>query len=307
MAVAELELEGLLTAKPEGQFAIVWRRFRRHKLAVASMTVITLLFLLAILASVIAPYDPITDFGLSNRNAAPSAAHWMGTDQIGRDVLSRLLFAGRISLTIAFIVVLLTESVGALIGAVSGYYGGWVDMLIQRITDFSLILPTLPLLLVFAALLRDITFPGIPRAYSSMVVVIVVLTLFGWMGPCRQARAMGLSLRGREFTEASKALGASDRRIILRHMLPNSLPPLIVDATLALGGTIVLESALSFLGLGIQPPTASWGTMLSGALDNITRAPWLIVAPGLFITVTVLCIFLLADGVRDAMDPRLME
>jgi len=305
MAVAELEVEGLLTEKPESQTAIVWRRFRRHKLALAGVAMISLFVLSAVLAHVIAPYDPVFDLVVADRNLSPSAEHLMGTDQIGRDVFTRLLYAGRISLTVAFTVVILTELGGAIIGAISGYYGGWVDNIIQRLTEFLLTLPLLPLLLAFSAILRGVTIPGLPREWSSAVIVIIVLTLFGWMGPCRLTRAMGLSLREREFTEASRALGMSDVHIIIKHMIPNSLPPLIVDATLALGGVIILESALSFLGLGIQPPVATWGNMLYEYQQDMWTQPLKVFFPGLAIFLASLSFNYIGDGLRDALDPRL--
>jgi len=305
MAVADLELEGLASPKPESYVVVIWRRFRRHKLALAGVVVIILFLLAAVLAPVIAPYDPVYDQELTNRNATPSTEHIMGTDEIGRDVWSRLLYAGRISLTVAFTVVILTEVGGALIGAVSGYFGGWVDASIQRITEFLLTLPLLPLLLAFSAILRGVYIPGLPREWSSAVIVIIVLTLFGWMGPCRLSRAMALTLRDREFSEASKALGMSDVQIILRHMIPNSLPPLIVDATLALGGVIILESALSFLGLGIQPPVATWGNMLYEYQRDMWTQPLKVFFPGLAIFLASLSFNYIGDGLRDALDPRL--
>lgn len=305
MAVTELEAEGLLTQKPEGYFAIVWRRFRRHRLALAGVAVILIFALLAIFATTIAPYDPIFDQNLSDRNAGLSAEHIMGTDQLGRDVLSRMLYAGRISLTIAFIVTILTETVGAFVGAVSGYYGGWVDAIIQRATEFLLTLPLLPLLLAFSAILRGVTIPGLPTEWSSAVIVILVLSVFGWMGPCRMSRAMVLSLREREFSEAARALGMGDFRIIWRHMIPNALPPLIVDATLTLGNTIILESALSFLGLGIQIPIATWGNMLNEYQKDMWMQPLKVFFPGLAIFLASLSFNYVGDGLRDALDPRL--
>jgi len=305
MAVAELELEGLLTEEPESQFVIVWRRLRRHKLAVAGMVVILIFIITAALASVIAPYDPIYHQELKNRNAGPSLGHLMGTDEIGRDVFSRLLYAGRISLTVAFVVVVLTEIAGAFIGAVSGFYGRWVDAVIQRITEFLITLPLLPLLLAFSAILRGVYLPGLPREWSSAVIVIIVLTLFSWMGPCRLARGMVLSLREREFTEASRALGMSNLGIIVRHMLPNALPPLIVDATLGLGNVIILESALSFLGLGINPPVATWGNMLYEYQRDMWTQPLKVFFPGLAIFLAALSFNYMGDGLRDALDPRL--
>lgn len=305
MAVAELEAEGLLTEEPESYTLIVWRRFRRHKLALAGIVVIVLFILAAVFAPLIAPYDPIYDQEMTNRNAGFSAEHFMGTDQLGRDVFSRLLYAGRISLTIAFTVVILTELFGAFVGALSGYYGGLVDTIIQRVTEFLLTLPLLPLLLAFSAVLRGVTIPGLPGEWSSVGITIIVLTIFGWMQPCRLVRAMALSLREREFTEAARALGMAGPGIILRHILPNSLPPLIVDATLALGTMIILESALSFLGLGIQIPVATWGNMLYEYQQDMWTQPLKVFSPGLVIFVASLAFNYVGDGLRDALDPRL--
>jgi len=305
MAVAELEAEGLRTEEPESWLRITWRRLRRHKLALMGIGIILLLVLATIFAPLLTPYDPIRDLEPTNSSAGPSRDHWMGTDRVGRDVFTRLLYAGRISLTVAFVVVILTELSGAFIGAISGYYGGRVDAIIQRATEFLLTLPLLPLLLAVAAILRGVYIPGLPPEWSSAVVVIIVLTLFGWMAPCRQARGMVLSLREREFTEASRALGLSDLRIIIRHMLPNALPPLIVDATLALGQTIILESSLSFLGLGIQPPVATWGNMLFEYQREMWTQPLSVFFPGLTIFFASLSFNYLGDGLRDALDPRL--
>jgi peptide/nickel transport system permease protein len=304
MSIAELEAETLLTEKPEGYFTIIWRRFRRHKLALAGVALIILFALAAVFAPLIAPYDPLKP-DMSTRNATFSSEHLMGTDQIGRDVFSRLLYAGRISLTISFTVVIMIETSGALIGAVSGYYGGWVDTLIQRVTEFMLTLPVLPLLLVLSAILRGVRIPWLPAEWSSTVIVIIVLSVLGWMTPCRLVRAMVLSLREREFTEASRALGMSDLRIILRHMLPNALPPLIVDATLNLGGMIIYESALSFLGLGVQIPVATWGNMLNEYQQDMWTQPLKVFSPGVAIFLTTLSFNYVGDGLRDALDPRL--
>jgi peptide/nickel transport system permease protein len=305
VTVAELQAETLLTEKHESWLKIVWRRFRRHKLAMAGMTVILFLILISILANVISPNHPILDQNLRNRNAGPSAEHLMGTDVLGRDIFSRLLFAGRISLFVAFTVVILSETFGALVGAISGFYGGWVDAVIQRFTEFMITLPTLPLLLAFSAVLRGMTIPWLPREWSSAVIVIVVLTVFGWTGACRLVRGMVLSLREREFIEASRALGMSDFRIIVRHMLPNALPPLIVDATLGLGGIIIAESSLSFLGLGISPPVPTWGNMLSEYRADMWMHPTKVFAPGLAIFLASLSFNYVGDGLRDALDPRL--
>lgn len=305
MAVAELEAEALRTVKEEGQFLLIWRRFRKHKLALAGFTVIFLIALAVALAPMIAPYDPVKDYNLINRNAPPSLEHLMGTDELGRDVFSRMLYAGRISLVVAFTVVLVSESFGAVIGAISGYFSGWLDSVIQRTVELLITIPTLPLLLAVSALLRGITIPGLPREWSSAVIIIVVLTAFGWMGSTVLVRGMVLSLRTQAFAEAARALGASHARIILRHMLPNSLAPIIVNATLALGGVIIVESALSFLGFGIQPPVATWGNMLNEYQADMWTQPAKVFFPGLAIFICSLAFNYMGDGLRDAVDPRL--
>jgi len=309
MAVAELESETLLTAKEESQWIVVWRRFRKHRLAVAGGLVLITLTLAAVLAPFIAPYNPIqqnTDAqGDRLRNASMSLDHLMGTDSIGRDVFSRLLHAGRISLTVAFVVTLFSETLGAFVGAISGFYGGWVDSFIQRIVEFLITIPTLPLLLAFSALLRGIEVPLVPKELSSAVIITFVLTAFGWMGGCRLVRGMVLSLREMDFIEASRALGMSDLRIIVRHMIPNAMAPIIVNATLGLGTVIIIESALSFLGFGIQPPTATWGNMLGEYQQDMWTQPAKVFFPGLTIFLVSLSFNYVGDGLRDALDPRL--
>ncbi len=309
MAVAELESETLLTAKEESQWVVVWRRFRKHKLAVGGGIVLIILVLAAVFAPLIAPYDPLLqttdDQGNRLRNATMSLDHWMGTDTIGRDVFSRLLHAGRISLSVAFVVVIVSESFGALIGAISGFYGGWVDSFIQRIVEFLITIPLLPLLLAFSALLRGLQVPIVPAELSSAVIISVVLILFSWMGTCRLVRGMVLSLREMDFIEASRALGMSDLRIIVRHMIPNAMAPIIVNATLSLGGVIILESALSFLGFGIQLPTATWGNMLNEYQHDMWTQPAKVFFPGLTIFLVSLSFNYVGDGLRDALDPRL--
>ena len=309
MAVAELERESLLTVEEESYWKLIWRRFRKHHLAVAGVIVFLLIALACFLAPWIAPYDPISlnkdASGALLRNAPPSAEHIMGTDTIGRDVFSRLLYAGRISLFIAFIVVFVQEIFGVILGAISGYYGGMADDVIQRITEFMLTLPLLPLLLALSAILRDVTIPGLPREWSSAVIIIVILIVFGWMGATRLVRAQVLSLRNQEFTEASKALGMGNAGIIFRHMIPNSLAPIIVNATLGLGGVIILESALSFLGFGVQPPVPTWGNMLNEYQSDMWTQPAKVFYPGLAIFICSLSFNFVGDGLRDAMDPRL--
>jgi len=303
--VEQLDAEALLTPEKENQFSVVWRRFRRHKLALGGLFVITLFLFMAIFANLIAPYDPIRDQDPYRKNAPPSAEHVLGTDEIGRDVYSRLLYAARVSLTVAFVVTLISEFLGSVMGGVSGYFGGWVDNLIQRVVDFLLTIPLLPLLLAFSSLLRGIKIPFVPDQWASVVIISVILITFGWMGACRLVRGMVLSLRALDFSEAARALGMSDVRIIARHMIPNAMAPIIVNATLNLGGVIVLESALSFLGFGIQPPIPTWGNMLQAAQQGMLGQPEKVFYPGLAIFLTSLAFNYVGDGLRDALDPRL--
>ncbi|GAB4520784.1 MAG: ABC transporter permease [Anaerolineales bacterium] len=315
MAIAELESEKLLTIEEESYWTIVWRRFRKHKLAVMSMVAIIIIAAACFAAPLVAPYDPVNDLskdpetGILLRNAPPSFTkenfHPMGTDAIGRDVFSRLLYAGRISLSVSLVVVFFSELLGVLIGAISGYFGGWVDDVIQRFVEFLITLPLLPLLLAFSALLRGATIPGLPREWSSAAIITIILIVFGWMGSSRLVRAQVLSLRNQEFAEAAKALGMNDLGIIIQHMIPNSLAPIIVAATLGLGGVIILESALSFLGFGIQPPIPTWGNMLNEYQSDMWTQPAKVFYPGLVIFVCSLAFNYIGDGLRDAMDPRL--
>lgn len=310
MAVAELESEKLLTVEEQSYWSVVWMRFRKHRLAVAGMIAITVVALACFFAPWVAPYDPINELhrdsaGNILRNAPPSAAHWMGTDSIGRDVFSRLLYAGRISLAVAFVVTFIQETIGALVGAFSGYYGGWIDDVIQRFVEFMITLPLLPLLLAFSALLRGVGIPGIPPEWSSAVIIAIILIAFGWTTATRLVRAQVLSLRNQEFAEAAKALGLNSFGIIVRHMIPNALAPVIVSATLSLGGVIIYESALSFLGFGIQPPIPTWGNMLNEYQNDMWTQPAKVFYPGLIIFICVLSFNYMGDGLRDAMDPRL--
>lgn len=296
-----------------GQWRLVWRRLRRHKLAMAGLVVLGLVVLLSLLAKWLAPYE-YEEIDLKNTYAPLLAAgspgspvHVFGTDGLGRDVLSRLMYAGRISLGVALAVTLSTTLIGSLIGAVAGAFGGVVDTLLMRFTDVMLTLPFLPMVLVLSSSLRQ--YAGLQEFLGSnlsVVIIILVLLLFGWMATARLVRGSVLSLRGQDFIAASRALGASRARIILRHLLPNSLAPIIVAATLGFGGIIVAESALSFLGFGVMPPVPTWGNMLNEARNSpleylFTQA----LSPGLCIFLTVLAINFVGDGLRDALDPRL--
>lgn len=323
--VEKLEAEGLLTPEKESQMSIVWRRFRRHKLALIGSILICVFLLMAIFATVFAYYDPITHQDLLHKNASPDLspkAIWLfisaklnlteeappyllGTDEVGRDIFSRLLFAARISLTVAFVVTFFSQLIGAVLGGVSGYFGGWVDNIVQRIVDFLLTIPLLPLLLAFSSLLRGIPIPFVDDQWSSVVIISVILIVFGWMGSCRLVRGMVLSLRNLDFSEAARALGMSDLRVIIQHMIPNAMAPIIVSSTLGLGGVIVLESALSFLGFGVQLPVPTWGNMLQSAQRGMLGNPGKVIPPGLAIFLTSLAFNYVGDGLRDALDPRL--
>jgi len=302
----ELQIEPLLTAEPESQWRVVWRRFRRHRLAVMGLFIIGFFALMAVLAPFISPYNPIRYQDLKNQNAPASAQYALGTDKIGRDILSRLMFGSSISLFVSFTVVLVSQGFGATLGAVSGYFGGWVDNIIQRVTEFMISLPLLPMLLAFSAIFRDqFELPGLPREWNSAVLITLILIVFSWTGACRLVRGQVLSLREMDFAEAARAQGVSTWRIIVRHMLPNSLAPIIVNATLALGGVIVLESILSFLGFGIQPPVPTWGNMLSEYQAELWTEPVKVFFPGMAIFLCALAFNYIGDGLRDALDPRL--
>jgi peptide/nickel transport system permease protein len=262
-------------------------------MAVAGLALVVALFVVSIFAPWLAPYDP-NHIDLKAVLMPPSRAHLMGTDTLGRDVFSRIIYGSRVSLKVGFVAVGLATIIGLVVGALAGYYGGWMDSVLMRLVDLMLCFPAFFLILAVIAVLE-------PSIWNIMVVI----GLTSWMGVARLVRAEFLSLREREFIIASRALGASDTRLILRHMLPNALAPVMVYATLGVAGAILTESALSFLGLGVQPPTPSWGNILTAGKDNIQIAWWLSVFPGLAILITVMSYNLLGEGVREAIDPRL--
>jgi peptide/nickel transport system permease protein len=400
-AVANVSLK-----KSQSTWALAWRRFRKHKAAMVSLGVVITLILMAIFAPWIAPYSPtaqptgenLADFYFRG----PSKEHWLGTDELGRDVLSRIIYGARISLLVGFVAAFAAALLGTTLGVLAGYFSGrplrfyvgpfakaadgwkpwpfalwrvtaWVllygllflaadlawalsgdnvralfsgtltlnnvlsllglllmwglvlviaawglfgqgkvdlDAIISRFMDFMLTIPELPLLLVLSALLRDTRGAVGQWAQSvfgesaSVFIIITIIVLFGWIGTGRLIRGAVLSLREQDFTTAAQAMGAGDVRIMFRHLVPNALAPLIVNATLAVGGAILTEAALSFLGFGIQPPVATWGNMLNNAQEYIFTAPWLALAPGFMIFITVLAFNYLGDGLRDALDPR---
>jgi peptide/nickel transport system permease protein len=293
-------------SQPQSQLAVVWRRFRAHKMALVGLVMLILIMLYIIAGSFIYSEEYANDISVRDKWEGPSQEHWMGTDAVGRDVLARTIYGGQISLTIAVLSVTVTTLVGTTLGLVSGYYGGWVDSLIMRFAEAMLSIPLLFLLLVLSRFvgrdMSDITLLG--REISGSVIVIIgVLGFTSWMGLSRLVRASVLSLKEQEFVLAARAIGVSNRRIIFRHILPNTIAPVIVSATLGISSVILAESYVSFLGLGVQPPTASWGNMIERAMERMDTAWWLWFFPGVFILLTVLSINFIGDGLRDALDP----
>jgi peptide/nickel transport system permease protein len=279
----------------DSQWAIAGRHFRKNRMAMGGLAIMILLYVVTLITPLIAPFDPAAQGDIVlTRYLPPSAEHLMGTDKFGRDIFSRVLYGARISLSIGFIAVGISITLGTLLGAVAGYYGGITDGVLMRFTDMMLSFPRLVLLIVVIALFEP-----------SIWLVVTVLGLTGWMGTARIVRGEVLSLREREFVQAARALGMGDGRIILKHVIPNTLAPVIVSATLGIGQTILTEASLSFLGLGVQPPTPSWGNMVSDGRDALVTAWWIATFPGLAIVFTVIAFNLLGDGLRDALDPRL--
>ena len=287
------EFKGSRKMERETPGRLFWRRFRRNRLAIGGAMIVLLLFLFAALAPYISPYDP-GYINTKNALQVPSRDHLLGTDQLGRDVLSRMIWGSRISLLVGFVAVGIAVVIGTFLGALAGFYGKWVDNVIMRFVDIMLCFPTFFLILAVIAILE-------PNIWNIMIVIGVT----SWMGVTRLVRAEFLSLKERDFVKAASATGAKNPRIIFLHILPNALSPIWVSATLGVAAAILTESALSFLGIGVQPPTPSWGNILTAGKDNIEVAWWLSLYPGLAILITVLGYNLLGEGIRDAIDPRL--
>ncbi len=277
-------------------WAIAWREFKKNRPAVLGLYLMVALYLVMLLAPYLTSYDPteIIDDIASVRHLAPSAEHLLGTDKYGRDVYTRILYGARISLSIGFIAVAISITLGTLVGAVSGYFGGIVDTVLMRLVDTLISFPRLVLLITVIALFEP-----------SILVVVIVLGLTLWPSTARIVRSEVLSLREREFIEAARALGLGSPRIILRHIIPNVMGPVIVAATLGLGNIILIEAGLSFLGLSVQPPTPSWGVIINEGREFLLDAWWVSTFPGLAIVFTVVAFNLIGDGLRDALDPRL--
>ncbi len=278
------------------QWQLFWRRFRRHKVAMASIVVLVILVVLCFGAGVFAPFanNELDPLSLRAGAVGPNGTHWLGTDELGRDQLTRLLYAGQLSLKIGFAVALISTAVGTLVGAFAGFFGRATDQVLMRVTDLFLIVPAI------AILALALQYFG----HTETVIILVLAALF-WMGVARVVRGQVLSLREKEFVEAARASGASPLRIIVRHILPNIIGPIMLNVTLGVAAAIITESTLSFLGFGVQPPEASWGSMLSDAEAYVgTAQSHLLYAPGLMILITVLAVNFIGDGLSDAFDPQ---
>lgn len=291
-AEAPNSLAAEFSSKPETLWQQAWKRFRNNPLAMGGLIVLTVFILIAIFAPKIAPYDP-AQVDLLNVDAPPSREHWLGTDLVGRDVLSRLIWGSRVSLLVGFTVAMGSVLVGTIIGAIAGYFGGIIDTILMRLIDVMLSFPSLFLNILVLSIFG-----------SNFVWLIAILVATGWMGVARLVRGSFLQLREMQYVEAAKAIGVSHWEIMFNHLLRNATAPIIVQATLGVGGAILSESGLSFLGLGVQPPKTSWGQMLDGAREYMLTNPMLAVYPGLCIFLTVLAVNFIGDGIRDAFDPR---
>ncbi|MEW6569874.1 MAG: oligopeptide ABC transporter permease [Nitrospirota bacterium] len=274
---------------------IIARRFTKNKLSVVGAIVVILLITISVFASYLSPYDP-TQIDVYNVLSPPSKVHLLGTDELGRDLFSRIIWGSRVSLKVGFVAVGIALIIGVIIGSVAGFYGGKVDAILMRFVDMMLAFPTFFLILAVIAILEP-----------SIFTIMAVIGITGWMDVARLVRAEFLTLKERDFVDAAKAVGVSNARLIFRHILPNALSPVFVAATFGVAGAILVESGLSFLGLGVQPPAPSWGNILTSGKDNIEVAWWLSLFPGLAILVTVLSYNLVGEGLRDALDPRLWE
>ncbi|MTI95141.1 MAG: ABC transporter permease [Firmicutes bacterium] len=276
---------------------VVWRRFKRSKIAVAGLCVLIAITIAVILAPVLSTHDPNVYRNVAeDKYMGPSSSHWLGTDDIGRDVYSRLLYGGRVSMFVGIVAVSIQVTIGVILGSIAGYAGGIVDTLIMRLTDIVLSFPFLALAIAVAAIVGP-----------SMWTTAFVIGFLSWTGTCRIVRGQFLQIKSTEYIEATKALGIRRSKVVWRHMLPNAMAPLLINASMAMANAILVEAALSYLGLGVSPPQPSWGNMLQSArnMTVIIRYPHLWLPPGIAIFITVLSINLVGDGLRDALDPRL--
>jgi peptide/nickel transport system permease protein len=282
---------------------IAWRRFTKHKPAMAGLAILGTITLGCIFAPILFGYDPFNS-PVELRRQPPSLTHLFGTDELGRDLLMRIWVGGRVSLVIGVSAMILSILIGTLIGSTAGFYGKWIDNVLMRFNDFMLSIPNLFILLIVAQLLRTM---NIPEISGGPLPIIVIIGGLSWMGVARLVRGQFLSLKEKEFVDAAHVAGAKNSRIMWRHILPNAASPIIVAATLRVGNAIITESTLSFLGFGVQPPMPTWGNMLKNAQSQMTLAPWIAIFPGLIILLTVISVNYIGDGLRDALDPRHVE
>ena len=283
----------------EGMATILWRRFRRHPGAMAGSVILGIIVLAVVFAG-LSPYDPEAS-DMRNRLQPPSLEHPFGTDQLGRDLLTRCLYGGRVSLSVGLMVVVITLGIGVPVGAAAGFFGGYLDNVLMRVADAFLALPTLMVLILLSAIMREVDFPLFKS--NNVLTIALVIGLLSWMTVARLVRATFISIREKEFVIAARGIGAANLRIMILHILPMAVGPVIVEATLEVGWAIMEEAGLSFLGFGIQPPTPSWGNLLSNAQQHLTKHPWLAIFPGLMIFFTIISINYIGDGLRDAFDP----
>ena len=281
---------------------LITRRFLKHRLAGIAIAVLFILVLISTFAY-LSPYSP-TDQDPAHSLQPPSVAHWFGTDELGRDVFTRILYGGRVSLAVGLISTFFAILLGVVVGALSGYFGGYTDSALMRTTDAFLTFPTIFMLILLSAFLRE---QQLPWLQNSVTVVIIIIAALSWMWTARLVRGLFLVLREKEFVSATHALGGSDSRIIMRHIMPNCIGPIMVSATLQMSLAIITEAGLSYLGFGVQPPTPTWGSILSTAQTHVFRAPWLAIFPGVMIVVTVMAINYIGDGLRDAFDPYVVH
>jgi peptide/nickel transport system permease protein len=294
----EIETNLARRYREETMLGIVWRQFRRHPMALVGVSILGAIVLLSAFAF-LSPYDP-ESVDVVNRFSPPSREHLLGTDRSGRDVATRLLYGGRVSLTVGVAAVITAVVLGSLIGAAAGFYGRFVDNALMRLTDAFLAFPSLFVLILLSFLLRESQLPLLSGGIASIALVIGATS---WMSVARLVRATFLSLKEEEFVTAARSYGAPDVRIVTHHIAPNSAGPIIVNATMGVAWAILVESGLSFLGFGIQPPTPSWGNMLTDGQDTLSLYPWLAIFPGLMIFITVIAINYIGDALRDALDP----
>lgn len=288
---------------PDSLWKTSWRRFTRNRLAVLGFIMLVFMFLFCFIGPFFSPYN-LFDYSKA-KNLPPNATYWLGTDKLGRDILLRVMLAGRISLLVGLVATVISVMIGATLGALAGFYGKFVDTIIMRITDIFMALPSLPILIILGAVLSDLKVTPSKRIYFLMVIIGVL----NWTTLARLVRGQILTLREQEFMQATEALGLKDKRKIFRHLLPNTVPVIIVSATLSVASAILWESALSFLGIGVVPPTPSWGNMISAAnnLIDFRKRPWLWIPPGTCILITTVAINLIGDGLRDALDPKMKK